>query len=230
MMNRFSRQCKEILGNGSSEKILVALKDALENSATQSELEDYLERKIGGASAKASRKTDVFGGNLQNLINFVEFLGGDTRDRLKKFIVKFIMVCRERFNRDVLSIVDEGYKKALTLSDELLDEDRKIREQKESGEILGLLREIRAGKIKISKGNRLFLMNQVKLFRNQAKINKKLAKFGNMGMQDVLLENLKSSKTKFSEFEFGFAHLRNGWNRMFIWFSRNRLDYLKKQA
>lgn len=87
----------------------------------------YADGGKGGQAIASAKLEEFVDENIESIKNFAEMLGDDSKGEIRKFFNAAFKVLRERFDRELYSILDESLEKATEFSEDLareLDLDR----------------------------------------------------------------------------------------------------------
>lgn len=85
-------------------------------------LTPYVDGGNGGNVVASAKLEEFVDENIESIKNFAEMLGDDSKGDIRKFFNAAFKVLRERFDRELYSILDESLEKATTFSEDLARE------------------------------------------------------------------------------------------------------------
>ena len=231
-LNYLQSIAKDVVQNKASDKIIEAIGNSFGKEDLRKNLGKIVKDAFPGSSdttGSAHNLQEFFDSNVDNIWEFIQMFQDQTRIGIADFLDKVFKYVRTNTERQVLSLVEKGYKVALTKSSDLRGLAR-TNTDRERSIIRDLYHDIKEGNIIVGKRNYKFILKQRALIGKIEKTNSAIAGFGATKIEKLLLRNLKSTDQKFSEFDLGFNLFKSQMFTFhkFLWSSR--LEYLAKEA
>lgn len=235
LVNSFGTMYEEFVENKEvTEEVIKAVKESsADGTKLKEQIEGLVKKRLNSSVNDATSEAvdKIFDGESKAFESLMELIRDDTSNTVGSYMDKIVKILDNRFEIKVIELVHDAYKKATSLSEELLEYDKDQRMVDVKKRIGKLISERHKYGFDFTDGNKRFIQKTLKGLSEIERRNKIMSSMGVRSSKEALVKDLQKEGSNLNMFKYSW-HSSMKWIHVQVFekFRKKQLEYLEKEA